>query len=651
MSRFTIQKAILTVQTNNKIINYGDAIPGLDYSITGYVNGETDSVLTEYPSLELIANTSLLPGNYVIRSYGGATRNYSFEYNFGKLTVNPLQVQSIAVSDTVLTYTGQPQNMLVKILPDTVQYTIRYTDKENKTVSAPVIAGTYSYQLTVTETGYVQKTQTGHLQITPAPLQVRMDSVETTYGQPQPEIHLRYEGFVNGETAEMFSSLPLTKSITGWPWNAGIYKVELTHGEATNYSLSYQMGQITIHPAVITVTPDHFSIGYNDSLPEFTYQLAGFVNGEDEAVLSKLPVITLPQQESPLQPGTYPLIASGGEATNYTFVYEKGKLWIEPIGYAALSISDTVFTYSGTPHEITVKTNPDSLFYRVEYNQSPINAGSYWAKVTVDEPGYLQQTDSVNIIIQKALLEVNTTDQTILLGDEIPSFVVEINGFVNQESSSVIEKIPVATSNGNGRKEAGSYPIEISGGEDNNYSFNYHNGLLTVIQTYHIQVYSSENGWVSVNGTDNLRDSISERVAINENSTSFYATPKPGFRFVKWDNGSTDNPVTFQNVNQNISVTAIFTSLTDAQVYPFNCELQAFPNPVKENSLLILKALMPSDAYGKATINITDVTGRKMKTITEVKKENKISGLKKGIYFISLQINNKTMEYQKVIVK
>jgi hypothetical protein len=60
---------------------------------------------------------------------------------------------------------------------------------------------------------------------------------------------------------------------------------------------------------------------------------------------------------------------------------------------------------------------------------------------------------------------------------------------------------------------------------------------------------------------------------------------------------------------------------------------------------------MPSSAYEEATINITDVTGRKIKTIAEVKEENMVLGLKKGVYFLSLQIDNKTMGYQKVIVK
>jgi len=652
LAHFTIGKARLDVLVDDEIMNYGDTIPDFNYLLSGFTNGETEAAISTLPTLKLEGEQPLLPGNYSIVASGGIAENYHFNYRSGILKVNPLTVLSISVSDTVVIYDGLTHEISVETVPGEIQYAINYFDGNNNPVLSPKNAGRYTYRVTITETGYVNTISTGQLFIQQAQLSVSMDSIELIYGQQAPEIILYYDGFIEGESINELTVLPTPQPFTGWPWNAGKHIIEISGGEAINYAFTYVNGQINIHQATITVIPDDFSILYNDTLPNFTYLLSGFVNGEDESALTKLPSILFNKEENQVQPGSYPLIASGGESVNYTFDYETGNIWVEPLGYVQINISDTVAIYSANAHNVMVDTDPAGLNYRVEYDRLPVDAGNYKVKVTIDEPGYLPQSDSSNVTINKFLLFVKTPDQTMLLGDEMPDFPFEFEGFVNNESIEVIDQLPVAEVNEGLPVDAGNYTIEILGGEDNNYDFTYINGNLIVIQTYQIEVAASENGWVSINGTSTLLDSINERVVINENSSSFYATPKPGFRFTKWNDGNTENPIAFEKVNKNISVTAIFSDPTNvANASNFNAELFAYPNPVKENNPMTLKVILPSDKYEESKIIVTDITGRIISTLENVKQENKISGLPKGVYLLTLHIQNERSSYKKIVVK
>jgi hypothetical protein len=66
---------------------------------------------------------------------------------------------------------------------------------------------------------------------------------------------------------------------------------------------------------------------YGDENPSFKCSYSGFVNGENENVIITEPTVgTTATKTSDV--GEYPIIASGGSAKNYTFVYEPGILTI-----------------------------------------------------------------------------------------------------------------------------------------------------------------------------------------------------------------------------------------------------------------------------------------------------------------------------------
>ena len=102
---FTINKAQLTVTPDDKTYNVGDDIT-LTVSYEGFVNGETETVLTTQPSASYGTADVTKPGSYEITASGGVAQNYDFIYETGTLTVNRQLNVSFSASNTWATYCG-----------------------------------------------------------------------------------------------------------------------------------------------------------------------------------------------------------------------------------------------------------------------------------------------------------------------------------------------------------------------------------------------------------------------------------------------------------------------------------------------------------------------------------------------------------------
>ena len=83
----------------------------------------------------------------------------------------------------------------------------------------------------------------------------------------------------------------------------------------------------SIAKAMLTVTADNKTKILNAPDPVFTFQIAGFKNGETAAVLTTQPTCT--SAATPTSPvGMYAITCSGGAADNYDFTYVNGTLTI-----------------------------------------------------------------------------------------------------------------------------------------------------------------------------------------------------------------------------------------------------------------------------------------------------------------------------------
>jgi hypothetical protein len=89
---------LLTVTAQNAARNFATANPAFTYSIAGFVNGDTVSVVTGAPMLTTTATLNSTAGTYPIAAAMGtlsAPANYVFGFVGGTLTVNPGAPQTI----------------------------------------------------------------------------------------------------------------------------------------------------------------------------------------------------------------------------------------------------------------------------------------------------------------------------------------------------------------------------------------------------------------------------------------------------------------------------------------------------------------------------------------------------------------------------
>ena len=117
-------------------MKYGQAVPALTWTVTGFVNGDSAaSVLTGAPALSTTVTSTSAPGIYKIKITKNtlAAANYLLPCIFGTLTVQPLgTVTTPTFSLAGGTYTGTRS---VTIKDATAGHTIYYT-KDGSTPSA-----------------------------------------------------------------------------------------------------------------------------------------------------------------------------------------------------------------------------------------------------------------------------------------------------------------------------------------------------------------------------------------------------------------------------------------------------------------------------------------------------------------------------------
>ena len=94
----------------------------------------------------------------------------------------------------------------------------------------------------------------------------------------------------------------------------------------------------TITPATLTVRADDQLKEQGEENPELTVSYEGWKGGDDESVLTQLPVVTTTaEKDSPV--GTYEILVDGGEAANYVFQYVPGTFTIiVPVGINGVAI-------------------------------------------------------------------------------------------------------------------------------------------------------------------------------------------------------------------------------------------------------------------------------------------------------------------------
>ncbi|WP_199140791.1 MBG domain-containing protein [Pedobacter sp. ASV12] len=133
-ANFTINPATLTITADNKERFFGGANPPLTASYTGFVNNETNAVLTTQPVLATVATPASAIGDYPITVSGAVAQNYAIAYVNGVLKVKAGAPTNIILAGVTL-YENRPAGTNAGSLSST-------SDDPSATFAYTLVSGT-----------------------------------------------------------------------------------------------------------------------------------------------------------------------------------------------------------------------------------------------------------------------------------------------------------------------------------------------------------------------------------------------------------------------------------------------------------------------------------------------------------------------------
>jgi gliding motility-associated-like protein len=263
-NNLSINKATLVATAEDKTRIYGDANPLLTSVLTGFVNGDDESVIDTKPQSSTTADTHSNTGSYVISVAGGVDNNYNFSYVPGTLIIskslltatadNKTKVYGSAIPDLTISYSGFKNNenaSVIDILPVASTTALNVSN-----------AGTYIVTLTGgSDNNYDLTLADGNLEITKAPLVITAEDKTKVYGQLNPALSITYSGFVLGENQSVLNIQPAVLTAAGLNSDSGTYDINVSGAADENYAFEYEKGSLTIIKADQVITFDEIPAG------------------------------------------------------------------------------------------------------------------------------------------------------------------------------------------------------------------------------------------------------------------------------------------------------------------------------------------------------------------------------------------------------
>lgn len=488
----TINKASLTIQADNLSMIYGDT-PQFSCQYEGFVNNETENVLTKLPTFSCSGTATSNVGNYTITPSGAEAENYTFAYKTGQLQISKRDLQ--VIPDNLSRLYGNTNPAF------TLQYEGFVNGNTASNISTKPIATTTAtqtspvgnYEITCSggnATNYNFVYGTGNLTINKAPLTVTPNNTSRLYGAENPAFTLSYSGFKNSETKTVIAEEPQVSCNATVISLVGQYPITASGGDAQNYSFIYSTGTLTINKAPLTIQADTISMIYGATVPQFTCKYEGFVNNETQAVLVQLPGYSC-SGTSTSNVGNYVITPSQAIADNYTITYKNGLLQIEKRDLQVIPDNlsrlygdyNPAFTFqymgfvnSDTPSNISIKPTASTT----AVTTSPV--GSY--PITCSGGSATNYNlicgTTGTLTVTKAPLTITANNASRYWGVENPTFSVNYSGFKNYENQSVLTELPQLSCSAVRLSPSGQYSIVVTGGTAPNYDITRVNGTLTV---------------------------------------------------------------------------------------------------------------------------------------------------------------------------
>ncbi len=506
----TVNPAMLTVTATNQSISYGEPVPALSYSISGFVNGDAQAT-TVHGSAVVTTIASQKPGAgvYALTATQGSLSagNYSFAFVSGVLSVQKAVLQ-VNPANTSMTYgSAMPKftyTMAGFVNGDSAGSAVSGLPALIGGANSRSTPGTYAIHAalgTLAARNYSFSFGGAQLTVEKALLTVTAKPASMIYGGKLPEMVLGYVGFVNGDSV---SSLTGAISVATQATNSspvGTYPIAVSLGtlDSQKYTFNFENASLSVTPAVLIVEAQAATMTYGAKVPALTYAMRGFVNGDTAAEVSGTPAMQSAASAA-ASVGTYPITLTAGtlKAANYTFTMvgssvsvTKAVLAVLPgdvtmtygsalpqlgVSFSGLLNGDTVAgAVLGTPQLATTATSSSAVgSYAVS-----AGLGSLAAK------NYSFQFKTGTVAVTKAQLTVTASNCSMTAGGSVPVLSYTVTGFANGDTQATATggKASLSTSASNTSK-AGSYAIVTAQGSlsAKNYAFTFVNGSLTVNQ-------------------------------------------------------------------------------------------------------------------------------------------------------------------------
>ena len=167
------------------------------------------------------------------------------------------------------------------------------------------------------------------LNVSQAPLQIDGGIFSMNYGDEAPEFKPTYTGFLFNDDESILTKKPTLLCDASKTSDVGDYVIIVSDAIAENYQIIYHQGICHISPRELTATPMAASRKYGSNNPQFQIEYYGFVNGDNQSLVTTRPTVYTDADKSS-DAGTYATYCKGGEIyKNYTLKYGTGALTIE----------------------------------------------------------------------------------------------------------------------------------------------------------------------------------------------------------------------------------------------------------------------------------------------------------------------------------
>ncbi len=504
----TVQKKGVAVTASSPTVSYGDAVPTISASYSGFINGATSSVVSSMSCTTTYTVTTNVGTTPTTACASGTATDYSFTYTGGTVTINQKTVTITASSHTVqygaavptvtASYSGfvnsqtQATAGVMTALPtcSTAYTTATHVGAAlagRATTCSGASAGNYAFAYT-----------DGAVTVNQRPVVVTASSASVSYGDAIPTITPAYAGLQNSETSSVFTTQPVCTTTYTTSTNFGVTPTTSCSGAvAGDYSFSYTGGTVTIARKGVAITAASITPTYGDAIPTVTASYSGFVNGQTQAtpgVMTTLPTCSTTYTTSTTVAAGGTTSCSGAVAPNYSFTYTAGTATVQRKLVTVTPTSPTV-TYGDSIPTITVLSYAG---WKTGESQSvlttaPTCSTTYTtASAVASTPttvcvgaaaanySFAYPTGTVTIQRKAAVITAASPGRTY--GDNVPAITYSYSGLVNSENGDdIVTSGPNCTTSYVSTSAYGTTPTTTcTGAAAANYTFSYGAGAIAI---------------------------------------------------------------------------------------------------------------------------------------------------------------------------